>query len=56
MQQFNHNWSPDMFLEVGMKKKLKGCNRACQTVYLMSFQQKARVRVQGMAGTGCNGE
>lgn len=38
MQQFEQDWSSDRFLEVGMKEKLKRCNRACQTVYLMSFQ------------------
>lgn len=56
MQQFEQDWSSDSFLEVGMKEKLKGCNRACQTVYLMSFQQKAGSRAWEMIGSGCNGQ
>lgn len=45
MQQFEQDWSSDWLLEVGTKEKRKGCNSTCQTVYLMSFQQKAQGRV-----------
>lgn len=42
MQQIEQDWSPDRFLEVGMKEKLKGCKRACQTVYFNVLPTKGR--------------
>lgn len=42
MQQIEQDWSPNRFLEVGMKEKLKGCKRAGQTVYFNVLATKGR--------------